>query len=152
MQIAHMRELFAVPIMPAKRKLLPKPCPICEDNYGTFQLVLFNSKYKFSRHNITCRIRHYNSGLHAQIRKSIRKGKGARTLYKGQWHSFQMDDSVKGITEPSGEIIPWHEYFQKTGKTHLKSTTIKADQDLIAFIKKYGWRVKRTDSEIKQHR
>jgi hypothetical protein len=59
-----------------------------------------------------------------------------------------MDDSVKGITEPSGEIIPWHEYFQKTGTTHLKSTTIKPDQDLIAFIKKYGWRVKRTDSEL----
>jgi hypothetical protein len=114
--IAYARELHTVPITPAKRKLLPKPCPICGDKYGMFQLVLFNSKYKFSRHNITCRIRHYNSGLHAQIRKNIRKGKGARTLYKGQWHSFQMDESVKGITEPSGEIYHGMNIFKKQAR------------------------------------
>jgi hypothetical protein len=151
MHIADAREVSTVP-MARQRKMLPRPCPLegCGRKYGTLQFILFNSKYKYSRYNLTCRIRHYDPQKYTKIANRRKKQRAARTLYKDMWHSFQMDDHIKGLESASGEVTPWHEYFEKTGNTHLKSKTFKPNEDIINFIRKSGWHVKPTDSELEK--
>jgi hypothetical protein len=74
MHIADTREVPTVP-MARQRKMLPRPCPVegCGRKYGTFQFILFNSKYKYSRYNLTCRIRHYDPQKYAKIANRRKK-------------------------------------------------------------------------------
>ena len=55
--------------MPAKRKLLPRPCPICKRKNGTIQLAL-------TSRGIIVRIGHYSSKLRNSVR-SLSKLQGA---------------------------------------------------------------------------
>jgi hypothetical protein len=126
--------------MPAKRKLLPRPCPIkgCGKKYGTFQLVLFNSKYSDSRSYLVCRIRHYNSKQYKRIKDKI-KNKAKDGLYQKQWHSFRLE-GFGGIVKSSGDRVPHCDYFKETGQTHLKSKTWKPTEQICNMVKKQGWR------------
>src|SRR5215218_7291424 len=107
--VIHIVDAREVPtvLMARQRKTLPRPCPVegCRQKYGTFQFILFNSKYKYSRYNLTCQIRHYDPQKYTKIANRRKKRRAARTLYKDMWHSFQMDDHVKGLELASGEVI-----------------------------------------------
>jgi len=51
--------------MPAKRKLLPKPCPKCGSPYGTVQLVFFPS----GKNEFLFRIGHYVPEHYSEVKQ-----------------------------------------------------------------------------------
>jgi hypothetical protein len=119
--------------MPAKKKLLPRPCPICGDKFGTYQFILFNSRYKFSRQYLTCRIRHYSPEVHAEVTRRKKERKVTLTVYEKRWHSFQV--------LWSSDDFPWDEYFERYGfiEELTKSVTFKPTDRWYEIISKYGW-------------
>jgi len=63
----YITELFTVLIkMPAKKRLLPRPCPICDKQNGTVQVVIFANEQ-----NIYCRVWHYDPKKYKKIRTKI---------------------------------------------------------------------------------
>jgi len=66
--------------MPAKKKLLPRPCPICGNLYGSIQIVIFSSSS-----NLICRIGHYDKEKYqnpSNVRERKSRGK--------KWCSFNI--------------------------------------------------------------
>ena len=52
--------------MPAKKKLLPRPCPCCGEWYGTISIVVF-------RKDIIIRIGHYSPVKYRKTKISIER-------------------------------------------------------------------------------
>ena len=113
--------------MPAKRRLLPRPCPICGKENGTVQIVIWHNSFK-----VNCRIGHYDSKTFqnpATPKEKRRRGK--------KWCYFLMDESFA-----KENILPLERdiddlYMGNLGKR--KSITYTSPSLLLETIKEEGW-------------
>lgn len=124
--------------MPAKRRILPEMCPICEKKNGTVQLAILDDQIRF-------RIGHYDPKKYDKAKKDFNRKKieihlenekkqKRRLRSSGrEWHDFRIkdlrhtDDLVeKGILK---NIEP------KQGKT----ISLSRNQNFYKLIKKRGW-------------
>ncbi len=113
--------------MPAKRKLLPRHCPLCGNLYGSIQIVIFSSS-----NNVTCRIGHYDSKKYknpSTAREKRSRGK--------RWCSFRIDrffawDNMPPLEQDQDDLRSG--YFGKR-----RSFTFTNPIFLIEAIRKEGW-------------
>lgn len=129
--------------MPAKKKILPAPCPICNRENGTIQLVVFSE----SNSNLVCRIGHYISEEYKRDKDKIKKGeidfqdvdkRNEKTRGK-VWHSFRI--------EPKGEskdIEKLQEYIDKYENKRFSKKSISFSPEPIFYelIANTGWCMK----------
>lgn len=127
--------------MPKKRKYLPAPCPICGKEYGTVQFVVFRG----DRSNVVCKIGHYDPDLYPPQKKSktVETNPGIQetiTVAIGPrvWHIFRTDLDIKVKLNPSGEIVPITEIFNKG--VAGKSKAFGLIPSIASMIKNGGWR------------
>ena len=137
--------------MPARRKLLPLPCP-CGNKYGTVQLIIFNHNYLSSRHAVICRIKHYYPEFY-KIAKEVQQIRGTaitRTKtgkkkkmvsYKSRWCSFQTIHRIN-LVDSTGRKIPLIEYFDLYEDDSSKSKTFAPDESFYKVVKERGWGIK----------
>jgi len=113
--------------MPAKRRLLPRPCPICGKENGTVQIIIFSTSK-----SVTCRIGHYDSEMYLNPytkREKSRRGK--------RWCNFTMDrffaeENILPLEQDMDDL-----YFGNLGKR--KSITYTNPSLLLEAIKEEGW-------------
>ncbi len=107
--------------MPAKRNLLPSPCPKCRSPYGTVQMVFFSGKRKNGKPSggsadHVIRIGHYDSAGYFEAKKEnanvINDDSDEdedRNLRSSQrhWCSFRSAvlDDYKGLVPPPSKTI-----------------------------------------------
>jgi len=113
--------------MPAKRKELPRPCPICGKENGTVQIVIFSTS-----RNVICRIGHYDSEKYqnpSTVKEKRSRGK--------KWCSFKINRWFVEENKPPLE----HDmddlrtgYFKKR-----KSITYTNPMFLLEAVKEKGW-------------
>ncbi len=132
--------------MPAKRSLLPRPCPICGKSYGTMQVIIFLDY----RENVTCRIGHYDAEAYKKIKK-IHKTQMLNPansndhfqqeirIMQRHWCSFRID---KNFAET--HIIPLEDdiEFLEEGsgnRNFRKSITYSYISMLKDAIREKGW-------------
>jgi len=113
--------------MPAKRKLLPQPCPLCGNLYGTVQVVIFSTS-----NNVICRIGHYDSKKYQN--PSTAKEKTSRGK---RWCSFKInssfaEDNMPPLEQDQDDLRSG--YFGKR-----KSITYTNPMFLLEAIKEEGW-------------
>ena len=115
--------------MPAKRKILPRPCPLCGKENGTVQIVIWHNSSR-----VNCRIGHYDSKIFQKPstpREKRRRGK--------KWCYFLMDESFA-----KKNIFPLEQdmedlYVGNLGKR--KSITYTNPSLLLETIIEEGWHV-----------
>ena len=113
--------------MPAKKKLLPRPCPICGNLYGTIQIVIFSTS-----RNVICRLGHYDSEKYqnpSTVREKKSRGK--------RWCSFKINR-----TFISDNILPLEQDYEDLTSGNLgrrKSIPYTKPTLLIESIKEKGW-------------
>lgn len=133
--------------MPAKKKFLPRPCPICKKKNGTVQIVKFRVSEKAH-----CRIGHYNSEKYIRRRRKIvskinsvvSSGSEPVKIIKvrdssrgKKWCSFTMDiefvrECIYGFEEDEYDLDmgdPWRR----------KSLTYSNPVILLDTVKVKGW-------------
>lgn len=113
--------------MPAKRRLLPRPCPICGKDNGTVQIVLFYNSFR-----VNCRIGHYDSKTYKNPETSKEKRKRGKT-----WCYFLIDEFFA-----KEKIFPLEQdmddlYGGNLGKR--KSITYTNPSLLLETIQEEGW-------------
>jgi len=118
--------------MPAHRKSLPRPCPICKRDNGTIQLAL-------TYRGIIVRIGHYSSKLRNSVRslsklqfaekeKMEKRMKGAER----KWCSFRSDATYvieRGLT--SG-FVSWND----------PPSSFRPPIVFINEVHRYGWQLR----------
>jgi hypothetical protein len=119
--------------MPAKRKMLPIPCPICGRENGTIQLVYFPDKYN----SLVIRIGHYSSILR---KKSISLSKSKnrnKTIITNQiqkrervWCSFRSRLTYK----PDNNMELQSRKFER-------SVCFSPSWEFLDNVYDLGWRV-----------
>jgi len=125
--ITALTEQLLYSSVPAKRKLLPRPCPLCGSLYGSIQIVIFSSSG-----NVTCRIGHYDSKKYLKpstVREKRSRGK--------RWCSFKINssfawDNVPPLEQDQDDLRSGH--FGKR-----KSIPYTNPMFLIGAIRKEGW-------------
>ena len=126
--------------MLAKRNPLPKPCPKCQNNYGTIQLQYFR-KSRSSRIQFVIRIGHYNSKGYQDIKRktsnlnysSIRTEdqlkKEIRTKQR-RWCTFRTEhDSRLNHDDIRNYML----------QAKKRALSVSPSIELIDFIKRRGW-------------
>ena len=83
--------------MPTRKKLLPKPCPICKRENGTVQLMVFPN----ARSNFVCRIGHY-------VAEEYKLPKD-----KKKWSDIDTMDLAKRNDSVRGKILDSFFYFSE---------------------------------------
>lgn len=85
------RELSCVPItMPGHRKLLPRPCPLCERENGGIQWELINPKSYLARTGYPRRIPYLMLRISHYVPKNERKTLFSKKNYTKRTHSFRL--------------------------------------------------------------
>jgi hypothetical protein len=131
--------------VPARPRLLPQPCPCGKEN-GTIQLIIFNHKYRSSRHTVTCRIKHYYSEFY-KITKEVQQERGTqitgkkKASYKSRWCSFQTRHRIDFVNS-KGRKFPLSEYFDIYKDDSSKSKTFSPDESFYKIVKERGWSIK----------
>ena len=119
--------------MPARRRLLPRPCPCGKEN-GTVQLIIFKHKYISSRHIVTCRIKHYYPEFYKIIKENqeerdeeiTRAITGKKNIsHKARWCSFQTTHRIDFV-DKTGTRLPLREYFDIYKEDYSKSKDVFA--------------------------
>ena len=112
--------------MPAKRRLLPKPCPICGKDNGTVQIIIFSTSK-----SVICRIGHYDSETYLKSQKEREKRR------RKKWCNFTID---RCFVEEN--ILPFEQdkYDLMIGKLgKRKSITYTNPSLLLEVINEEGW-------------
>ena len=113
--------------MPAKKKILPRPCPLCGKKNGTVQIVIFSTSME-----VICRIGHYDSKKFlnpSTVREKRSRGK--------KWCSFKINRSFAEENMPPLEqdIDDLQSgYFGKR-----KSFTYTNHSFFLNAVKEKGW-------------
>jgi len=113
--------------MPAKKKLLPRPCPICGNLYGTIQIVIFSTS-----RNVICRIGHYDSEKYQNPSTAReRKSRGKK------WCSFNISrlfaqENMPPLEQDMDDLS--RGYFVKR-----KSIPYTNPMFLLEAVKEGGW-------------
>lgn len=113
--------------MPAKKKQLPRPCPLCGKENGTIQIMIFSTS-----RNVTCRIGHYDSVKYQNLSTLKEKRGGVK-----KWCGFKMD-----IFFAEENMPPLEEDmdYLKTGYFgKRKSLSYTNPMFLLEAIKEEGW-------------
>jgi len=113
--------------MPAKRKLLPRHCPLCGNLYGSIQIVIFSSSG-----NVICRIGHYDSKKYQNLSTAREKRSHGK-----RWCSFKIEDWFAEENMPPLEQDQDDLRSRYFGKR--KSITYTNPMFLIEAIRKEGW-------------
>ncbi len=131
--------------MPAKKKILPSPCPICGRNNGTIQIAIFPKSIQ----TVVFRIGHY-------IREEYKPTKEERKSFKidvldrdkrkestrGKvWHSFTIKPQGSS-TEMSKIQDIIDEYESRTTAKNKKSISFSPNPEFYEIIKNTGWCMK----------
>lgn len=129
-------------VVPAHKKLLPRPCPQCKQVNGGCQWVIFNPNFYeertgYVRHRpyIILRISHYSN---AQYALASLKNKKNRTKI---WHNFQTPHAFEQIKIGSRNV--WvDEIFNEPEYSDRNSITLSMSQEMFEKIKLSGWSIK----------
>ncbi len=122
--------------MPAKRKLLPYPCPICERDNGTIQIVIFDPDGESG--DVVCRIGHYNSRKYNETKDKLDNVRNLKLQRKKRrsggriWHYFRITHLLNEEELIENSIIFRYSH-------HKKKVTLSPNSQFINTIKKYGW-------------
>ncbi len=125
--ITALREQLLYSSMPAKKKLLPRPCPVCGSLYGTIQIVIF-----FSSGNVRCRIGHYDSKKYKNPSTAREKRSRGKRWCKFKINSSFAWDNVPSLEQEQDDLRSG--YFGKR-----KSIPYTNPMFLIEAIRKEGW-------------
>ncbi len=127
--------------MPAKRKLLPNPCPICGRDNGTVQLVYFSSLQE-----IIIRIGHYTSN---RYRKTVRESKKIENNYDKE--TIDKFDRKKHTNQRAWCSFRLHcsrfpprlekKLEKLSNGGYKKSVTIPLPWSVHKIIKQDGWKI-----------
>ena len=127
--------------MPGKRRILPRPCPICEKNYGTFQIVYFLPQGHSLQ--MTFRIGHYDPDGYRKA-----KQKSNNLEYQGKEGSIKLKRDLKNAQRKWCSFRSDHErkfnelhvirYMQQRKK---KTWTIRPHDSVLDKVKREGWKV-----------
>jgi len=117
--------------MPAKRRLLPRPCPICGKENGTVQIIIWHNSFR-----VNCRIGHYDSKKYQKPSTPKEKRRRGKT-----WCYFLIDESFAKEKNFPLEREMDDLYQGNLGKR--KSITHTNPSILLNKIKEEGWHVKR---------
>jgi len=115
---------------PKPSKLLPRPCPICGNEYGSAQRVIFNDRFHKTDYY------HYNRELRVitRIRHPQTRPRYRPTLdhpYKGtKWCNFMTQ--TRNLDDFS-RILNRHS---------MRSITLPFSEQNYDTVKQYGWCVK----------
>ena len=113
--------------MPQKKKLLPRPCPICGNLYGTIQIEIFSTS-----RNVICRIGHYDPKQYQKKSKLREKNPSGK-----KWCSFNVSSVFAQENMPPLEQ-DMHDlstgYFGKR-----KSIPYTNPMFLLEAVKEGGW-------------
>ncbi|MGI0010383.1 MAG: hypothetical protein ACREAE_03180 [Nitrosopumilaceae archaeon] len=124
--------------MPAKRKLLPRPCPKCGLEYGTIELVLTGSYHS----PVICRIGHYSKSLYTYS-KIVKKHVDSKKQWIKQraWCSFRLNDGYSiHHHERHWEIRQFKNDYEKLmSRYRLKMLRIKPPEWFLREVQKDGW-------------
>jgi hypothetical protein len=91
--------------MPRPRKLLPAPCPICEKENGTVQLVVFNPKfhprlsYRKKPARVVLRIGHYSPKLYKDTQEKVASTRLRPYIRRGRKEWIGTRKYNKNLTE-----------------------------------------------------
>jgi len=118
--------------MPAQRKLLPRPCPVCKRKNGTIQLAL-------TYRGIIVRIGHYSSKLRNSVRslsklQGIEKEKMEKRM-KGaerKWCSFRSDATYVIERSLARGFTSWDD----------PPYSFSPPTSFIKEVHSYGWQLK----------
>jgi len=129
--------------LPAKRYILPKPCPECGLNYGSLRIGIFSGRSKTS---VLIRVKHYNPFGYAEIKRKSKgsiiqdKNKLKKEFMKKQqkWCSVRIDKKFALKYEPRVEF-----YFDEIEEVDTFRKIIHLDwkpgKKFLNAVKKYGW-------------
>jgi len=79
--------------MPAERKPLPRPCPLCCRENGSIRITIYNPKYSYTpndKERIILCIGHYNPELYRLSKKRESKFTGREWKPGKVWHNFKI--------------------------------------------------------------
>lgn len=113
--------------MPAKKKMLPRPCPLCGKENGTVQIIIFSTSME-----VTCRIGHYDSKKY--LNPSTDREKRSRGK---KWCSFNIKKSFaeENMSPLEQDMDDLHRgYFGKR-----KSFTYTNHSFFLEAVKENGW-------------
>ena len=113
--------------MPAKRRQLPRHCPICGKENGTIQIVIFSTS-----NNVICRIGHYDSEKYqnpSTVKEKRSRGK--------KWCSFNISRLFAEENIPQLEQEMDDLRVGRFGKR--KSRQYTNPLRLLEAIKEEGW-------------
>jgi len=113
--------------MAAKKKILPRPCPLCGKKNGTVQIVIFSTSME-----VICRIAHYDSEKYqnpSSVREKRSRGK--------KWCSFKIqklfaEENMPPLEQDMDDLHSG--YFGKR-----KSITYTNHSFLLDAVKENGW-------------
>ena len=138
--------------MPAKRKPLPFPCPKCNRNNGTIQLVYFSG-----REEIIIRIGHYtpnryrttvkesNKTENKNDKNTIDKFNRKKRTSQRAWCSFRLD-WVYDIDRIERKLE------KRCGVENKNTITVSIPWSLKEQIKEIGWAIKPENPLKYRHR
>ena len=132
---AHNRSIYCTHHLPAKKKILPAPCPICKRQNGTVQLVVFPQ----AQSKLVCRIGHYiaeeynpSEDKRKHLKIDILDIEKRNSTTRGKiWHSFKI--------EPKGYATGMKEFQE-----YLELMT---DEQVISINKLTQTEVKKRNAE-----
>ena len=119
--------------MPAKKQLLPRPCPQCKKVNGGVRFILFNPEYRgwkgdYPVYPLLC-ISHYSPEL--------RKSKERRLKNTAKiCHYFPVKSLYVNI---GSESIRAEDIFNHSNNHSKQSISLEFNQDWFDDVKKYGW-------------
>ena len=141
----HNRSIYCTHHLPTRKKLLPKPCPICKRENGTVQLTVFPN----ARSNFVCRIGHYVAEEY-KLPKDKKKWSDIDTIdlakrkdsVRGKiWHSFRIEP--KGHTSEIKDLQEHIKQYEKIRySSKRKPITFSPEQIFYELIKETGWCMK----------
>jgi len=113
--------------MPAKKKLLPRPCPICGDLYGTVQILIFSTSQ-----NVICRIGHYDSKKYRHPSTEKEKKSRGKTWCSFNISRWYAEENMPPLEQDMDDLSSG--YFRKR-----KSITYTNPMFLLEAVKEEGW-------------
>ena len=163
--------------MPAKRNILPHPCPECGSNYGSIRIAVvtgisgphttyyrnngvLTSKKEVSDRGgdteIIVRIKHYKPSGYATVKRmkisnpSLGGAKLRREFLKHQqkWCSFRINGDFVFRYEPRTMTV----YRKLENLDYRKSIDWKPSKNFLEAVKLYGWNnLPRFSEKYRQH-
>jgi len=148
--------------MPAKRNILPHPCPECGSNYGSIRIAVVTGthgptvvrgpklgeyhkvfEHSWGRTEIIVRIKHYRPSGYATVKRmklsnpSLGGAKLRREFMKQQqkWCSFRITGDFVLNCEPRAITV----YRKLDGLGYRKSIDWKPSKTFLDAVKQHGW-------------